>query len=268
MLKCKSGIQQKQNTRRFLSLGSVSEQLGLYTGASKVLGLLDAHFAGEAICSYKDFPGKWETFTVTMFYEFLKFVKRDDWFEVDENLMHWLYDGWLYEDAYYFFEGISNFFDYMPIRFFGTGSHTIFDNKGLSLLRGLLNADYLLPSEYLIRYEIYDNIDNKYKRDLYEATQDNDYEYFRSPLRYLPEIIRVICKETDNVILDNDDKNIEVDDWMIYPMLDWKSDLEMVRRDWQEAKPIIKKLDEFMAWLNDDEANVDKMFEVVLSYDG
>lgn len=248
------------------ALRGVVRELRAYNKTGKVLSLLGHIFPDESkAVIYDDKDWLLDVTWVNKLYYLFGLIESADYFEIDKELINWLYNGWLYEDAPYFSEIIAHFLDYMPVVFHGTGSKVVLDGcEGISILTGLLHVDYGLDSDFLIAYEIYDNLYYADKRDMYDKLLTKDFGSYDAPLCYLPEIARVVVKETANLILDNDQADLESEDWMQYPLLSWRDDLIQVRNDWHAAKPVIERLNAFMDWLNEDEANIRRMVGLVL----
>lgn len=227
--------------------------------------LMLCHFPAEA--EKHDFDqANWSSIQL----QFFGLVERADWFRIDwtSEMNPNSYKSWGVLDSIWdaMMNGGDSDFEFelahylagIPVRCYGLTDHDYEFHPGLYALVALLDEDVKPEVDFLIDFEIYDN--KLSKSQFRRRLREDDFSHLPTPLCWLPDIAGVATRDTGNVILDTSQD--VYDPWT--HEFTWEEDIDLLREDWQRAKPIVAKLEKFVKWLSEDESHVAEMVWTIL----
>lgn len=249
-----------QSADRILKPAAVLRRLRPVT-LVKAASILSEHcYLGKALALHRehgpmmlnayDYPRKALPHWTEIFNDFLRNVEAWGWFGIDWDLLDADYNGWM-EMGEEGADQFAQYLDYIPIQLFGFSDYDESwpeEYPQVAMLRALLDPGWDQRGEMLVslcdQYEI-DTDWVAYSWGLQERLEGGEFDELDEPLCWLPEIARIACGRTGNVILDCANY-IEEEPlgWR------WDRDLEKARRCWAEAKPSIEHWRKFLNWFD------------------
>lgn len=242
-------------------LGAVRLRLEQHCLRGRAASLLATHFPQHEIKS---------AWWVDLFWEICHQVEAAGWFAIDWPVLDYLWEWANVEEAdgdYYMVGGLqamAEFLTCIPVRHYGQTEEDWFNSVPdqypiLAILRALGVADYGFAGvmDWLIEYEIYDNLDVV----LGDLHQRADIKALREPLCWLPEVFDYCRQATGNPLLDD-----------CLDMLEWDfggyvwsepGDIEAAKRDSQAAQPVWQRIEAFVDYVTKNDAE-DKIIELLL----
>lgn len=256
---------------RPVRLGVIANELRNRERQARALWLIQKYFPKEL--QYHEAGDGWYG-TLS---DFLKYVSAADWFEVDwdhlnylnEMVMNGEYDRDNPDLGPAGLGEMADYLTYIPVRFYNFNEedwvNVVVENfQSLCLIRGLADLGYMDISSLLIEYEIYDNFNLV---DVWANIEEITPETHPPPLCWLPDVAAYCCRKCGNILLDSalstwGEEDYEHDG----KLFTWSNDIEKVRKLYQEAAPVWKRIEDFLRWA-DDQAAMEEVARALLGAD-
>jgi len=252
---------------RPLRLEVIAAQLREWGWKAEAIQLIETHFPEEGANLNFD-----RTDWISIQSHFFGLVEKADWFHIDweterktyrsYGVLDYLWEAYMNGDDYEF--ELAEYLTGIPVRCYGLNEWDLENYPGLHILAGLLHDDIPLTVDYLEDIELYDNLAEISKEQLRERLRSEDFSHFPEPLCWLPEIAGVATRDTGNIILDTSQDLFE--SWS--HEFRWDQDLNLLRQHWQQAKPVVEKLELLVQWLNENSNNYIEMAWAIIGCDG
>lgn len=229
--------------------------------AGRALSLLEAHFPGY-LRGYQGGRGfDW----TDVLGDLLRCCEAEDWLEADWSNLDDQYNAWAYGDEDETMDEFAEYPTFIPARCFGFSPEDELlweDNPAALVLAAVLTEKVELESGYLIdmlddaevSLGLFDGLTNHH---LWHRLEHADFTAYPEPLCWLPDVCKVIDGSTGNYLLDS--SRIMWDRiWHT-----WDNDLEFIKAQWQEAKPVAERLAKFLEWSNEPGERIRPMLEAL-----
>ena len=183
-----------------------------------------------------------------IFGHFLNLLEKKGWFEVDWQTINDIECSWNQTGEAFYEHYLAEFLDAIPVRVYGLTESDQDEYSALWILKTLLDVHTNIDPDFLIRYELYDALDDVFSKvEILDRVREADYSHLPEPLCRLAEVCEIVAGQTGNELLDT---TLDITDWDMSRYL-WERDLDRVKELYKDAKIRIEHhLEAFKEWLS------------------
>lgn len=230
------------------------------------LKLLRTHFPHALVEQY---PGSLKgQFWYQVLAHFLNEVEQHDWFEIDWQPLNEAWQHWLEAGDEENGDHLAVYLHCIPLRMYGFSLDNLHTAPAMELLRILLAREgqvEVVSAQLLIDAEIYDQLETDWSERHRESIRhlldqiEADPGAWPEPVRFLPELVRWACGQTNNILLDRQFRPYHNGPW-----LRWDHHLTDLRGAYRRTKPLRNHLARLTAWVDEDAGRLARLAKFLM----
>ena len=200
---------------------------------------------------------------------FLNEIEQQGWFEIDWQPLNEAWQHWLEAGTEENGDHLAVYLHCIPLRMYGFSLDNIHTAPAMELLRILLAREgqvEAVSAQLLIDAELYDQLETNWDESHRQQALllldqiEADPGAWPEPVRFLPELVRWACGQTNNILLDRQFRPYHNGPW-----LRWDHHLTDLRGTYQRTKPLRRHLDRLNTWVEQDAGRLATLAKFLMS---